>query len=414
MDERPKAERGAWRTVRAGDGARRVSRRSFVKLSGAAAMGLAFGENGRALGEHASTVNVIPPSTLDASYEYVAAKLVEITKPAPIIPPDGNPPHTWSRRPYLDLNFEDAAFLPVRSAQPLFMKKWDMVHMVTPTHYITFLVSWIGYVSFCNAHVYTRESRAFVEDIHIRPPYPETEMMRNSSAGRTAYVCKKAKMIFEVDGEYRRLRVDWPGFARTGLSAEIDLHQPASLESICAAHIVSRGRAYYSHKINCMPASGTLRVGRTVVRLDPRSSFGMLDFGRGHYPDKTFWYWSTASGRDRDGKLIGWNLGHGNDPNGESENAVFHEGRLHKIGPLKCEVPRGDLTGPWRVRSRDGRVDLVLAPEKVRHVRTEIGRLHSIGYPVYGRYSGRIRLDSDKVVEVRDLFGLYEWFDQRW
>jgi hypothetical protein len=357
--------------------------------------------------------NVAPP-TLDSSYEFCRQALIEITRPGPIILPDGTSRYSWSRRPYLDLNFEDASFFSDRSLQRLRMKKWDMVHMVTPDHYITFLVAWIGYASFCNAHIYTRKTRAFVEDMHLRAADPETPMMRNSSAGRTEYVCKKAPMSFEVDGEFRRLRVDWSDFAMVGLSARIDLHEPAGHESICAAHPVNPKRAYYSHKINCMPAGGEFRLGGETVRLRPDDCFGMLDFGRGYYPDKTFWYWSTASGRDEAGKLIGWNLGHANDPNNPAENAVFYDHRLHKIGAVRCVVPQGDLMKPWRVRSEDGRVDLTLAPEKVRYSDLKIGPLHSIGRPAFGLYTGHVTLDTGQVVKVREVFGLYEWFDQRW
>lgn len=390
------------------------TRRAFLTLSGTAAVGLAVDRRLISFAAEPADQDVLVPPVPDPAYECTHADLIEITRPGPIVQPDGTTPCAWSRRPYLDLNFEDANFLPIRSVQRLRMKKWDMYHIVTPEHQINFLVAWVGYTAFFAAHIYTRKTREFVEGFHLRAADPETPMMRNSTAGRTEFACKIVTASFEVDGEYRRIRVDWPNFAKTGLAVKIDLHQPAGHESICASHAVNPKRSYYSHKINCMTAAGEVRLGTETIRLRPEDCFGMLDFGRGYYPDRTFWYWSTASGRDEDGKLVGWNLGHGNDPKNAAENAVFHDGRLHKIGPVRCTVPKRDEMRPWRVMSEDNRVDLTLTPEKVRVTDTRIGPLHTIGRPAFGLYNGYVTLDSGKTVKIRNLFGQYEWFDQSW
>ena len=391
---------------------RGCSRRAFIRRSVSATAGLVGGWPHLLTATEGPDTAVIP--TLDESYAFHCPELVEITEPGRVVLPDGTSLCSWSRMPYLDLNFEDASFFPIRAAQRLQMKKWEMYHVVTPTHYVIFLVAWIGYASFCTAHVYTRATRTYVEDIHIRGAYPETPMMRTSAAGRTAFASKRARMTFDVEGPQRRLRVDWPGFADVDLTASVDLHLPTDHETICATHPVHAKRAFYSRKINCMTASGELRLGGETVRFRPQDCFGMLDYGRGYYPHKTFWYWATASGRDDDGELVGFNLGHGNHRRAVGENAVFHAGRTHKIGLVRCDVPKGDYSQPWRVRADDGRVDLALTVEKVRRTELDLGWIHTIGRPVYGRYNGHVTLDSGKVVKIKDLFGLYEWFDQQW
>ncbi len=389
-----------------------LSRRAFMKGAGATALASALGSPRRLAG--ADAVDAFSPPTLDASYRFDRSELVEITRPGPIILPDGTAQRSWSRRAYLDLNFEDAAFWRNRALQRLRMKKWDMYHTVTPMHYVNFLMAWVGYAGFCTAFVYDRRSRALVEDARFCPPEPPLEMMRNSTDGRSLFRDRVVRMSFEAKGERRRLRVDWPTFAGRGLSGTIDLHEPADHESICATHPIGRRRAYYSHKINCMPAKGGLRLGDETVMLTPADAFGMLDFGRGHYPDRTFWYWATASGLDAAGKRVGFNLGHGNDPADPAENAVFYDGKTHKIGPVRCHVPPGDRMKPWRVDAEDGRVKLTFVPEKVRTVNVDFGPMYSKGQPAFGRYSGQVTLDSGRAVRLNDLFGLFEWFDQKW
>jgi len=325
---------------------RAISRRGFIRRSGTV-VGVLLGANPRrTVAAQGQAIDPTVPPELDSTYEYYCPQLVEITRPGPIILPDGTSQCSWSRRPYLDLNFEEAAFYPVRSVQRLRMKKWDMYHVITPDHYVSFLVAWIGYAAFCSAQVYDRRTRETLEDIHIRPADPEFPMMRDSTAGRTEYRSKKVNASFEVDGEFRRIRVEFPSFAGIGLFAEINLHHPADHESICGTHLTNPKRAHYGHKIVCMAAVGDLRLARQTYRLDRRDAFGMLDFGRGYYPDRTFWYWATTCGRDETGKPIGFNLGYGNSPSDEGENAVLYDGRLHKIGPTHCRVPRCDLSTP--------------------------------------------------------------------
>ncbi len=385
------------------------SRRDLLRLGGSAAF--AFGA-GPIAGGRAMAADYEPP-VLDPSYKYYCPELVEITEPGPLILPDGTSVCSWSRRPFLDLNFEDADFFPVRYFQRYRMKKWDMYHMITPDHYMSFLVAWIGYGAFCSAFIYDRSSREGMEGMHIRLPRPEFETMRDSTGGRTDYTSDKVSALFEVEGERHRIRVDFPKFAGKGLKADIDLHLPQDHESVCATHLTNPRRMHYGRKINCMTARGELRVGSREFRLDPEDSFGMLDFGRGFYPPKLFWYWAVSSGR-HEGRLLGFNLGHGNSPEGTAENAVFHDGKVHKIGVTRCECDKHDLYKPWRVWTPDGQLDLTMVPHNVRYGNLKIGPLYSISRPALGLYSGRITLDSGRVLEIRDMFGLFEWVNSKW
>jgi hypothetical protein len=386
-----------------------LSRRKFFRLGGATA--LACGASG--LRASKLRAEEYKPPELDSSYIYYCPELIEIKEPGPLIRDDGTARCSWSRRPYLDLNFEDADFFPIRYFQRYRMKKWDMYHMITPDHYLSFLVAWIGYGAFASAYVYDRKANSGMDDMHIRLPRPEFEMMRDSTAGRTEYDSSKVYMLFEVDGERTKIKVHFPGFAGVGMLADIDLHLPEDHESICATHLTHPRRMHYGRKINCMTAKGKISLGRKTFILNPENSFGMLDFGRGYYPAKLFWYWAVSSGR-HDGKPLGFNLGHGNSPEGTAENAIFYDGKIHKIGVTRCQCDPDDLYKPWQVWTPDGRLDLTMIPRNVRYNELKIGSLYSIGRPALGLYSGKITLDSGKVIKIKDLFGLFEWVDQKW
>ncbi|MFH1538933.1 MAG: DUF2804 domain-containing protein [bacterium] len=406
-----------------------VTRREFVRLcAGAAALG-ATGASGffnRALAD---------PPVLDKSYEYYCPELVEITEPGPVILPDGACRCGWTRRPILELNFEDAKFSPSKQKIRQAMKKWDMYHLYTPEYGMSFLVAWIPYAAFFSANLYDRKTNRFYEDTRFLPPNPEIPMMRDSTGGKTVFESDRAKAIFEVDGEHHKIKVVFEEFPmtdkekadininapsgekdrRTTYEIEADLLYPKDHDSIAGVHMTNPRRCHYGHKINCMTAEGAVTFDGRTSAMSRQSSFGALDFGRGHYPRKMFWYWATASGRAADGKLVGFNLGYGNSPGNLAENALFYDGRITKINAVACGVPSdAELMKPWSVRDEEGLVDLTFTPRKVRRIDVKVGSGHSIGRPSLGFYSGKLVTSSGRVIELKDLFGLYEWVDSKW
>jgi hypothetical protein len=403
-----------------------MDRRDFIRFcASAAAFGAtwATGLLNRALAD---------PPVLDDSYKYYCPDPMEITAPGPVILPDGTCRCGWTRRPILDLNFEDAKFSSSKRTMNQAMKKWDMYSLYSPEYAMQFLVSWIPYGAFFNANIYVRKTNMFYEDTRFLPAKPEIPMMRDSRGGRTVFDSDQAKAAFEVDGEHHRLSVEFEGFSmvdkntadlnlgggkktRTTYKVVADMLYPKDYDSIAGVHPTGPRRCHYGHKINCMPIEGSVTFDGNTSKMSPESSFGALDFGRGHYPNKMFWYWATASGRADDGKLIGFNLGYGNNPADMVENAVFHDGKLTKINTVTCVVPTdADLMNPWSVRDKDGSVDLVFKPLKVRYLDTKLGSRYSIGRPTLGTYSGKLVTSSGKVIVLKDLFGLYEWSNSNW
>lgn len=371
------------------------------------------------------------PPIPDESYKYYCPELAEITEPGPIILPDGSCRCGWTRSPILDLNFEDAKFSSSKQTMKQAMKKWDMYHLYTPEYAMQFLVAWIPYAAFFNANIYVSKTNMFYEDTRFLPPRPEIPMMRDSTGGRTVFDSDQAKAVFEVDGEHHRLSVEFDGFSvadkkaagvnlsgenkRTTYKVEADMLYPKDYDSIAGVHLSNPRRCHYGHKINCMTTEGSVTFDGATSVMSGESSFGALDFGRGYYPKKMFWYWATASGRANDGKLIGFNLGYGNSPENMTENAVFYDGKITKINTVTCVVPtEADLMNPWSVRDKDGLADLTFKPLKVRYVDTKLGSGYSIGRPTLGTYSGKLVTSSGKVIVLKDLFGLYEWSDANW
>jgi hypothetical protein len=174
-------------------------------------------------------------------------------------------------------------------------------------------------------------------------------------------------------------------------------------------------RFYYNRKINCMPASGKIRVGGQTETLEPGTSIGSLDWGRGVWEYQSYWNWASTSGFLPDGRTIGLNLGCGfGDLSRAGENAIILDHRIHKLEGVKFDYAFGDYMRPWKFNDTQGRLDLVFTPFKDRTATTNLGIINSQVHQMFGRYNGTVTSDEGEIVQIKDLIGFAEEHHARW
>jgi len=173
---------------------------------------------------------------------------------------------------------------------------------------------------------------------------------------------------------------------------------------------------YFNEKINCMPTSGTVTLGDYTYTFDPARDMGVLDLGRGYWPDHNTWYWGSASGR-LNGHILGWNIGYTSaNISNATENVIFYDGVAHKFDRIDFGIPaEGFLARPWHVVSNDGRFDMMFTPimDRMSHADLTAGP-GSNQDQVFGYYTGKLVLDDGTVLEVKDFFGFAEEVHNNW
>ncbi|MBQ0018326.1 MAG: DUF2804 domain-containing protein [Clostridiales bacterium] len=185
---------------------------------------------------------------------------------------------------------------------------------------------------------------------------------------------------------------------------------------------------YFNQKINCMPAKGWVQIGTDRYELNPDTSMGLLDWGRGVWTYHNTWYWGSASGRLEDGSDFGWNIGYGfGDTSAASENMLFYRGKAHKLSEVTFNIPmkRGgvglgteldteDYTKPWTFTSDDGRFEMDFVPVIDRASCTDVKLIKSDQHQVFGKFTGKAVLDDGSVIEVKDFMGFAEKVENKW
>jgi hypothetical protein len=198
-------------------------------------------------------------------------------------------------------------------------------------------------------------------------------------------------VALEVRESETRLQVE----ARTSrgrLEANVVIATPPREESLSVVVPWSERAFQLTTKRVALEARGEIEaLGRRYAIDDAHEGFACLDFGRGVWPRDTTWNWGTGAVR-RNGRRIGVQLGgQWTDGTGATENGLFVDGRLEKIGAeLDWRYDRADFMRPWRVQSADDDVSLTFTPFLERVAKLHLRVLRTELHLCFGRWSGRI------------------------
>jgi hypothetical protein len=341
----------------------------------------------------------------------------KITQPGPLLGRDGSLAQVgWSPQPLLDCNLAAARFYALRPLQRFRIKRWDYYAVFSPRRFFSATIADLGYAG--NIFVYTMDfATGDLREAGLVIPFGKgVSLPRNSTEGDSLFKNEKASLSFHVHGSERHLAVSWPSFdGGRGLEADIHLACPPGSESMTIVIPIGEKRFYYNRKINCMPATGTVKYGDLVETLEPGTCVGSLDWGRGVWEYQSYWNWASASGFLPDGRTVGLNLGCGfGDLSKAGENALILANRIHKLEQVKFDYASSDYMQPWKFTDSEGRLDLVFTPFRDRNARTSLAVITSEVHQLFGRYNGKAVADDGEVIEIRDLIGFAEEHHARW
>ncbi len=243
---------------------------------------------------------------------------------------------------------------------------------------------------------------------------------------RVGYTIKgigKAAFDFDTKENKRTLyfKSTWKG-EEAECRFEMDI--PQGLENITTLLPFKNDTKHFfmTTKQNCMPCSGTYRIGDKVYEFSKEDTFCTLDWGRVNSPYNLVWYWGNGStyltDKKGDRHLFGfeitWGIG---DESKATETAVFYDGKAHKFGAVDVKTfPKPDgYMKPWEFVSEDGRFNLTMTPFYDHHSDMNVLnflRMHS--HQVHGLWNGTVTLDDGTVLEIRDMYAFCEYVENKW
>lgn len=336
-----------------------------------------------------------------------------ITEPGNLLKEDGSlAQRGYSTRAVLTYNREQI------KAPPWKIKEWDFYQVSNDEYCVQLTIGHVSYAGEVSLRFFEFGSGYRVDFSRMLIlPFNRLNMPRSAEVGDLAYRSGTVEMAFEVFEGGRRLTARTPA-TRTAPPMEVDirLHQPDPASIVMATPFDEDGRFfYYNHKINCMPATGFVRVGEREYRFRPENAFGLLDWGRGVWPYRHEWFWGNGSGYVG-GKRFGFNIGYGfGNTSAATENILFYDGTAHKLSHVYFDLPG---TGGYMARkiftSDDGRFEMEFMPIYDRYTETKLLFVDTRCHQLFGKWNGKAVLDDGTVLEIRDLTAFVEHAVNRW
>ncbi len=297
------------------------------------------------------------------------------------------------------------------------IKEWDYYCVLSDTAGVSFTISDLGYIGFIAATVFDFSNGTELSNsITTLLPLGKMALPDSSHTGDVIFKDQSLELKFLHSEGKRVLDVEWKAFHKDqDLSGQIQLVETGDDSTVIATPFPANSKAfYYNHKINCMSATGEMRLGDRLIKFSPESSHGVLDWGRGVWTYSNTWYWGSASGMIK-GKRFGFNIGYGfGDTSAATENTLLYDGIVHKLDEVRFHIPEDSFLNPWKFTSNDKRLELDFQPVLDRYSNTNMLVVQSWQHQVFGRFSGEVILDDGSHIILKDFLGFAEKVKNRW
>lgn len=297
------------------------------------------------------------------------------------------------------------------------IKEWDYYCVLNQNFGVAITMADNGYMGFAAVTVFDfKIPSQWTKTIMTPFPLGKTNLPSTSSEGNIIFSHKDAQLEFIKDGDLRHIKISIDNFYKSQkLQGEITLFQPNDMETMTIVTPFHKKRKfYYNQKINCMMASGKLKIGSKILNFDTEPSYGVLDWGRGVWTYSNEWYWGSGSGKVN-GELFGFNIGYGfGDTSKASENMLFYKGKAHKLDQVTFHIPKDSFMKPWTFTSNDNRFEMQFEPVIDRHSNMNLLVLKSNQHQVFGYFSGKAILDNSQEIILDKFFGFAEKVMNRW
>ena len=303
------------------------------------------------------------------------------------------------------------------------LKEWDYYYVGNASYGVALTVANNSYMGLVSVSILDfKEPKDITKSIMLAFPGDKILLPETSKEGDVKVEDKKKgySFLFENLGGGKRRVV---AFVKDVDKKGNDFHCDIALEEcnqgslVIATPFKKKAHFYYNQKINNLKAHGYAKCGERMLDFN-RSSYGVLDWGRGVWTYKNTWYWSSLSAK-QDGHLIGWNLGYGfGDTSAASENVFFYDGKPYKLGRVRFDIPISPSGGDefmkdWDFHFPDDSFELKFHPVYNRHSDANVGIIRSNQNQVFGLFTGSILLEGKRVSFV-DLPGFAEKVFNKW
>lgn len=194
---------------------------------------------------------------------------------------------------------------------------------------------------------------------------------------------------------------------------DAEFHCPGDGEAMVTAVPFSHRTSFlYQYKKIFPTFTGHVHMHKLDYPVDSATVL-TYSSGRGVLPYQTSRIWAAA-GADTPAGYLTLNLGEDYGPDGApTENALFLDGVMQKLGKVYFKFKPDNLTRRWRITDGGRRLQLEFSPDYDDLERTNLLAVDIRRHRIYGRLSGVVRLDGGEELKLEGAPCCIEHTDER-
>ena len=152
---------------------------------------------------------------------------------------------------------------------------------------------------------------------------------------------------------------------------------------------------YLNYKENYYDVKGRLLFDNKEYNFD--GATGLLDCGRGYFPYKHEWYWSSATFNLDDGNKLGWNLGWGFGKLLNTENIFFYNSKGYKLDIIESNIENGFIEKKLHLEDNNHLFYVDLEPFHNNISETKVLWINNHCDQIFFKASGYVIVDGKKI-----------------
>lgn len=307
----------------------------------------------------------------------------------------------------LDVNpLDERSALP-RAFRRSRLKEWVGFALVHPDWHMSFIMQDAQYLASSELFAYDRRRRILHEHAGVRRggslALPRRLLDARCEFRRPGY---RLEYDFSESTGRHRLRFDIAATrSAPSFRGVLDLDARRASPPLSVSARLPRGSMYTYKAI--FPMEGALRVGDEEIVFDGSRDLAILDEHRSLLPYRTEWTWGTFAMRTGDG-LVGANFANRPQrPDEEEESCIWSPRACEPLDDIRFAPEADDPAAPWRIASRDGRLDVVFEPDGRKEVKRSFGVVAIDYFTLHGHCRGTVEAGG-RVYEVDRVPGVCE------
>ncbi|GMO22984.1 MAG: DUF2804 domain-containing protein [Termitinemataceae bacterium] len=334
---------------------------------------------------------------------------IEFEDSVPVLDDLGKPTNFgWSRNPVFKYD-ESLIWTPRRG-----ITESERYFIFNSTHLFVFEVYDCGLLGYIRAIALSLLDKkiAFKTD-KIRFPMGTLKLMHHESEKKSLHIKRKetAMDFIIMDSENKIIKVDVPDIRHNvRLRGEVVLSSPAGAMSI-TTNSPWRNQRNCFQLLSCSPwlqTEGVMQFENKSFLFAAKNSYGIYESSIIARPTQDVHFWAAGSGLCED-KHVSFNVGYGlSDSSRGSENAIFVQGKLHKLDIVTFKIPPMNWMQAWTFTANDGRLEMNFKPVQLFTNKLYMFVFSLRVVQVFGFFSGKFILDDGSELKFKNITGIAE------